>query len=162
MEDAPGANVGAEDAAKENTTEAEATANDASLSAKAPETSAETEKAAGKAAYEDLARALDAGNAERAVVQVQQQPKRPEASPKPTVAATTTTIHPPGSASAMAAIPVCDPHLLIKTADKMAISADQFAANAKSNAPLMKGTAQVHFHLSFYFLRIYPTVAPER
>ena len=68
MEDTSGANAGAEDSAKEKTIEAEATANDASLSAKAPETSVEMDHAAGKAAYEDLEHASDAGNVERAVV----------------------------------------------------------------------------------------------
>ena len=60
----------------EKTIEAEATANDAYLPAKASETSAETDQAAGKAAYEDLERASNVGNADRIVVQVQQQPKQ--------------------------------------------------------------------------------------
>ena len=96
MEDAPQADVGAENVTKEKTIEAEATANDASLTAKAPETLAETDQAAGKAAYEDLERASNAGNADRVMVQVQEQPRQEEAPPKPTVVATTTTIRPAG------------------------------------------------------------------
>ena len=72
MDDAPQADAEAERIPTEKPIEAEATANDASQTAKAPETSTETDQAAGKAAYEDLERASDAGSAERVVVQVQQ------------------------------------------------------------------------------------------
>ena len=76
MEDAHPVDADVERITKEKTIAAEATANDASLTAKAPKTSAETDQAAGKAAYEDLERASNAGNADHVVVQVQQQPKQ--------------------------------------------------------------------------------------
>ena len=145
MDDAPQADAETERIPTENIIEAEATANDASQTAKAPETLAETDQAVGKAAYENLERASDAGSAERVVVQVQQQPKQAEAPPKPVVVATSSTFRPPVPTSTMvAAIPIRDPHLLIKTAEKMVNSAAQWAENAKSNALLMKGTAQVN------------------
>ena len=124
----------------EKTIEAEATANDASQTAQAPETSAEMDRAAGQAAYKELERASDVGT-----VLVQQQPKQTQALPKRAVVPTSSTVRPPVPTSAMVAgIPISDPQLLIKTAEKMVSSATQWAENAKANALLMKGTAQVN------------------
>ena len=84
------------------------------------------------------------GDANHAMVPVQQQPKQAQAPPKPADAGTSSTERPPIPTSAMvASIPISDPNLLIKTAEKMVSSATQWAENAKANALLMKGTAQV-------------------
>ena len=46
-------------------------------------------------------------------------------------------------------------------AEKMAQSAVVFANNAKTNATMMKGTAQVFIFTLAFFAHIYPAVAPE-
>ena len=54
-----------------------------------------------------------------------------------------------------AALSARDPHLLMTVAEKMAQSAVVFANNAKTNATMMKGTAQVfHFYLSIFYTYI--------
>ena len=71
MSDVLDAEAEAERVPLEKTIEAEATANDASQTAQAPETSAEMDRAASQAAYKELERAFDAGT-----MLVQQQPKQ--------------------------------------------------------------------------------------
>ena len=138
MDDVPEADAEVERIPLEKTIETEATANDASQTAQAPETLAEMDRAAGQAEYKELERASDAGT-----VLVQQQPKQTQAPPKPAVVATSSTVRPPVPTSAMvAAIPISDPQLLIKTAEKMSSSATQWAENAKANA-LQIGRAHV-------------------
>ena len=57
----------------------------------------------------------------------------------------------------VATVPIRDPNLLIKTAEKMVSNATQWAENAKANALLMKGTAQVKkITLAFNFYAYIP------
>ena len=139
----------ASQAARDKTTEAEATANDASLSAKTSTSSVEADRASGKAAYEALARASSSGNKEQAIVNVQQPAVKLRALPRPKVSAAEPSKI--AAASAGAALEARDPHLLMMVADRMISSADLFATNAKTNATMMKGTAQITvFTLAFF------------
>ena len=94
MDDVPEADAEAEHIPLEKTIEAEAKANDASQTAQAPRSSAEMDQAAGQAAYKELERASNAGDANRAMVQVQRQPKQAQAPPKPADAGTSSTERP--------------------------------------------------------------------
>ena len=133
----------ASQAAKDKTTEAEATANDASLSTKASFSSTEADQASGKAAYEALAHASST-NLEQGLVNVK-QPRKIGAPPRPRVSAAEAARI--AAASAGAALELRNPHVLMTVADKMASSANVFATNARTNATMMKGTAQVTYSL---------------
>ena len=137
----------ASEVAKDKTTEAEATANDASRSAKASSSSAEVEQASGRVAYEALAHA-STSNLEQGLVNVK-QPLKIGAPPRPRVSAAEAARI--AATSSGAALSTRDPHLLMSVADKMANIANIFASNAKTNAAMMKGTAQViNFYLSTF------------
>ena len=127
--------------------EAEATANDASLSTKASSSSAKADQASGKAAYEALAHASSL-NLELGLVNVK-QPLKIGAPPRPRVSAADAARI--AATSAGAALSTRDPHLLMLVADKMANIANVFASNAETNAAMMKGTVQViNFYLSIF------------
>ena len=141
----------ASDAAKDKTPEAKASAKDASQSAKVSTSSAEAKQALGKAAYEALVHA-SSSNLEQGLITVK-QPLKIGAPPRPTVSAAEAARI--AATSAGAALSTRDPHLLMTVADKMAHSANVFATNAKTNVPMMKGTAQVFiFYLSIFYTYI--------
>ena len=98
-------------------------------------------------AYEALVHA-SSSNLEQGLVTVK-QPIKIGAPPRPSVSAAEATRI--AATTAGAALSTRDPHLLMTVADNMARSADVFASNAKTNAAMMKGTAQVFiFYLSIF------------
>ena len=142
----------ASDATKDQTPEAEATAKDASQSAKASSSSAEAEQSLGKASYEALVHA-SSSNLEQGLVTIK-QPIKIGAPPRPSVSAAEAERI--AATTAGAALSTRDPHLLMTVVDNMACSADVFASNAKTNAAMMKGTAQVFI----FYLSIFHTYIP--